>query len=60
MQAENAFAQIEDDNGERANIVNVLEMFRRCSSKDDYRKVLRSAIQRASDSRIVEYAETVS
>lgn len=60
LQAENAYAQIEDDNGERANIVNVLEMFRRCSSKDDYRKVLRSAIQRASDSRIVEYAETVS
>lgn len=60
LQAENAYAQIEDGNGERANIVNVLEMFRRCSSKDDYRKVLRSAIQRASDSRIVEYAETVS
>ena len=60
LQAENAYAQIEDDNGERANIVNVLEMFRRCSSKDDYRKVLRSAIQRALDSRIVEYAETVS
>lgn len=60
LQAENAYAQIEDDNGERANIVNVLEMFRRCSSKDDYRKVLRSAIQRASNSRIVEYAETVS
>lgn len=60
LQAENAYAQIEDDNGERANIVNVLEMFRRCSSKDDYRKVLRSAIKRASDSRIVEYAETVS
>lgn len=60
LQAENAYAQIEDDNEGRTDIVNVLEMFRRCSSRDDYRKALRSAIQRASDSRIVEYAETVS
>lgn len=60
LQAEDAYAQIEDDNEGRTDIVNVLEMFRRCSSKDDYRKVLWSAIQRASDSRIVEYAETVS
>lgn len=60
LQAENAYAQIKDDNEGRTDIVNVLEMFRRCSSKDDYRKVLRFAIQRASDSRIVEYAETVS
>lgn len=60
LQAENAYAQIEDDNEGRTDIVNVLEMFRRCSSKDDYRKVLWSAIQRTSNSRIVEYAETVS
>ena len=60
MQAENAYAQIEDDNEGRTDIVNVLEMFRRCSSRDDYRKALRSAIQRTSNSRIVEYAETVS
>lgn len=60
LQAENAYAQIEDDNEGRTDIVNVLEMFRRCSSRDDYRKALRSAIQRTSNSRIVEYAETVS
>lgn len=60
MQAENAYVQIEDGNEEGADIVNVLEAFRRCSSRDDYRKALRFAIQRASDSRIVEYAETVS
>ena len=60
MQAENAYVQIENGNEEGADIVNVLEAFRRCSSRDDYRKVLRSAIQRTSNSRIVEYAETVS
>lgn len=60
LQVENAYAQIEDDNEGRTDIVNVLEMFRRCSSRDDYRKALRSAIQRTSNSRIVEYAETVS
>ena len=60
MQAENAYVQIENGNEEGADIVNVLEAFRRCSSRDDYRKVLRFAIQRTSNSRIVEYAETVS
>lgn len=60
MQAENAYVQIENGNEEGADIVNVLEAFRRCSSRDDYRKALRSAIQRTSNSRIVEYAETVS
>lgn len=59
MQAENAYVQIEDGNEEGADIVNVLEAFRRCSSRDNYRKALRFAIQKTSGSEIVEYAETV-
>lgn len=60
MQAENAYAQIEDGNGGGSDIVNVLEIFRWYSSRDDYRKALRPAIQKALNSEIVEYAETIS
>lgn len=60
LQAENAYVQIENGNERGAGIANVLERFRQCSSRDDYQKALRSAIQKASDSGIVKYAETIS
>lgn len=60
MQAENAYAQIESGNEEGLDVANVLEMFRRCSSRDDCRKAIQSAVRKTSDSGIIEYAETIS